>query len=884
MLRFIAVVFVGLHAAGSLVCWGQGLEREPNTTTSFPDSLPDSGFELELAFPEIRAFSQPVGIVSAPGDSNRLFVLERSGRIRVIPDLGNPERFTFLSLTREVESGSGEQGLLGLAFHPDYQRNGTFFVFYTARTSGDPNRVSRFQVNPEDPNEALIDSEVVLFSQRDDAGNHNGGDLHFGPDGYLYVSLGDEGAANDSLQNSQRLDRDFFAGILRIDVDKRPGNLEPNPHPAIVFDELGRANYSVPHDNPFVGVEQFNGDALIPQEVRTEFWAVGLRNPWRMAFDSATGELYTGDVGQGRREEVDIIVKGGNYGWNYREGTIAGPRRGDVPEGVEFIDPILEYGHGSGSNQGNSITGGVVYRGSRIASLVGAYLFADYASGNLWWLRRNGTESVEWENIGRESGISAFGADPRNGDVLVADFNSSRLRRLVLSEASEGREDEIPQSLAETGVFQDLQSLTPNPGIVSYSNNAPFWSDGAKKRRWFSVPELGSKISFSPSGNWGFPSGMFWVKHFDLELRSGDPTSTRRLETRFIVKGSEGIYGLTYRWDDNQENAFLVPEEGMDEVFSVEDKGVIREQRWRYPSRGECLQCHTAAGGEALGFSTVQLERVHDFEQGAVDQILAYSEAGYFEETVDSNPTRMALTSVDDSTSDLTHRVRSYLESNCSQCHQPGGDAIGSWDARISTELVDAGIVGGALSNPSIRPGRRVVVPGDSNASELFRRISSLGSDRMPPLGSNVLDVDAIDLIREWINSFPGESYEEWSARNYGSSLNPLAAPMNDQDRDGFPNSLEFKLGTDPLDRDDFWRLSIGREGSEIEIVFPAVSTDSVTIELQVSSALDSQASWESVDGVDSSAFYGSRGEAKRLGFLVEDGRSQFFRVVFSEE
>ncbi len=882
MWRFTLVFLLGvLSCGGSLVCSGQVLERVENTTTHFPDSLPSTGFELELAFPEIRSFSQPVGIVSAPGDSNRLFVLERSGRIRVIPDLENPVRQTFLSLSRGVESGSGEQGLLGLAFHPDYQRNGTFFVFYTARAAGDPNRVSRFQVNPENPNEGLLDSEVILFSQRDDAGNHNGGDLHFGPDGYLYVSLGDEGAANDSLQNSQRLDRDFFAGILRIDVDKRPGNLEPNPHPAIVLDESGLAHYSVPHDNPFVGVVQFNGSRLIPQEVRTEFWAVGLRNPWRMAFDSASGELYTGDVGQGRREEVDIIVKGGNYGWNYREGTIDGPRRDEVPEGVEFIDPILEYGHGSRSNQGNSITGGLVYRGSRIASLVGAYLFADYASGNLWWLRHEGADAIQWENIGRESGISAFGEDPRNGDVLLADFNSSRLWRLVSSEPDEDEGDAIPRSLADTGVFHDLGSLTPNPGIVGYSINAPFWSDGAQKRRWFSVPELDATISYHPERNWGFPTGMFWVKHFELELKSGDPSSTRRLETRFIVKGSEGIYGLTYRWDDDQQNAFLVPEEGMDEVFTVEDEGGVREQRWRYPSRGECLQCHTATGGEALGFSTAQLARRHDFEQGAVEQILAYSDAGYFDEAVDASAERMTLAAIDDTTESLMHRVRSYLDSNCSQCHQPGGDAIGSWDARITTELADAGIVGGVLSNPSIRPGRRVVVPGDPSASELLQRISSLGSNRMPPLGSNELDSEAIELVREWIASFPRESYEEWSSRNFGSALNPLAAPANDHDRDGFPNSLEYELGTSPLDSEDFWTLSINRAESAIEFVFPAIPAATIGVELQVSSSLNPDASWEAVDGVEPSAFYGSRGQMKRLERQIEDAQSQFFRIVF---
>ena len=871
--------------AAPLLGVAQTLERVANTTINLPNKPPSTAYQLELAFPEIRSFSQPVAIVSPPGESNRLFVVERTGRIRVIPDLENPERLTFLSITREVQSGSGEQGLLGLAFHPDYQRNGTFFIFYTARESGAPNRLSRFQVNPENPNEAIVESEVVLFSQRDDAGNHNGGDLHFGPDGYLYVSLGDEGAANDSLNNSQRLDRDFFAGILRLDIDKRPGNLEPNSHPAIVFDESGRANYSVPLDNPFVGVQQFNGNNLIPQEVRTEFWAVGLRNPWRMDFDSATGDLYVGDVGQGRLEEVDIIVKGGNYGWNYREGSIDGPNRREAPEGVDFIDPILEYSRGSRSDQGNSITGGVVYRGSRIASLFGSYLFADYVSGNLWRLRYDGSTSVEWENIGRETGISAFGEDPRNGDVLLADFNSNRIRRLVSDESPDTSEILLAQSLDETGVFLDLASLTPNPGVVPYSINTPFWSDGAIKRRWFSVPDLEQKLVFGPTENWEFPSGAVWIKHFDLELEQGNPESTRRLETRLIVKNDEGVYGVTYRWDDTQENAYLVPEEGQDEIFTVEKDGVLLEQVWRYPSRGECLTCHTKQGGEALGFNTAQLNRTHRFGDVDENQILAYSRAGYFTERVDSDSLGEPAVAVDDESESLTKRIESYLASNCSQCHQPGGASIGLWDARMEIGLEESGIIGGVLANPSIHPGRRVVVPGDPGASELLRRISSLGTDRMPPLGSNVLDHEAIELVREWITqSFSKESYDDWANRHFGSSLNPRADASNDDDGDGQANSLEFRLGTDPTDLNDLWEMAVSRTEGGLEIRFPAVADLSLKVDLEESSTLGVDANWRAVELSPLSSFYGEQGRTGSIERSLPEQGNLFFRVVFSEE
>ena len=863
-------------------CWlnGQPVERVPNTTLSLPERPPALGFRWEQAFPEIRSFAQPVALVAPPGEKNRLFVVERAGRIRVIPDLENPRRETFLSLTRITESGSSEQGLLGLAFHPDYRRNGTFFVFYTARGAGKPNRLSRFQVDPENPNRALPDSEVILFSQKDDAGNHNGGDLHFGPDGYLYVSLGDEGNANDSLGNSQRIDKDFFAGILRIDVDKRAGNLEPNPHPAIETDENGATHYSVPADNPFVGAAEFNGRRVRLTAVRTEFWAVGLRNPWRMAFDSATGALYTGDVGQGRREEVNWIVKGGNYGWNYREGTLTGPNRGAVPDGVRFEPPLLEYSHGNGEKQGRSITGGVVYRGSRWSSLFGSYVFADYVNGNVWLLRHDERGRVlAWDNIAREAGISAFGTDPRNGDVLAADFNSNRLLRLVGEEAVEGIP--LPKTLSATGAFADLSSLTPNPGILPYSLNAPFWSDAAVKTRWFSVPDLSQRIEFSAEGNWEFPAGTVWIKHFELERKAGDADSRRRLETRFLVQHDSGVYGMTYRWNDEQREAFLVPEEGMDETLTIEENGVLREQVWRYPSRSECLSCHTKLGGGALGFSTAQLNREHQYGDARANQILALAQAGYFAEPPESVAGLPRLASADEDGQSLTHRVRSYLDANCSQCHQPGGTAIGLWDARLEAE--ETGLVHGPLANNFIHPARRLIVPGDPQSSELLRRISSLGSDRMPPLASNLLDREAIQLLRRWIAALPPESFEAWRERYFGALREPSAAADGDFDQDRFSNRLEFELGTNPLDSEDAWRLRVQRFGNQISIRFPRAEAVGLRFELQEASALHPP-DWRTVELGEPSPFLGPRGTEGEIRRPLSNGDVSFFRAVIREE
>ena len=447
-------------------------ERVPNTTLRMPASPPANGYALANAFGDL-AFTDPTAILSAPGETNRLFVTEQAGRIAVITNLAAPTRTVFLDITSRVVGGTptDERGLLGLAFHPGYATNRFFFVFYSTisttpgiATDALHERLSRFQATADDPDQADAGSEVVLINQHDQEANHNGGDLHFGPDGYLYIG---------------------------------PGNLEPGPHPSIITQGSGLAGYSVPADNPFVGATSFNGLPVDPAKVRTEFWAVGLRNPWRFCFDPATGFLYCGDVGEDNWEELDIIVKGGNYGWNYREGLHEFPPGSSRTTPPDFapLPPILEYAHGTGADQGDSITGGVVYRGNRLPELAGAYVFGDYVSGNIWMLRYDGANTVPVGRLSARSGISAFGIDPASGDVLLADQNGDTVKRLV-SGTGGSSDATLPPTLADTGAFRDLASLTPNPGIVPYDINVPFWSDNARKRRWFSVPDTNLKIDF----------------------------------------------------------------------------------------------------------------------------------------------------------------------------------------------------------------------------------------------------------------------------------------------------------------------------------------------------------------------------------------------------
>jgi glucose/arabinose dehydrogenase/mono/diheme cytochrome c family protein len=737
---------LALLVSGVTAAIAQPLTRTTLSALNLPAEAPSFGYTTERTLNNL-GFNQPIAIVSAPGETNRLFVVEKPGRIMVVNGLdGTPTASVFLDIQSTVID-NGEEGLLALAFHPDYASNGYFYVWYTLNTTtaagtGRHDRLARFTVS-ENPNVADPNSEVPLISQYDQASNHNGGDIHFGPDGYLYLSLGDEGGGGDNYQNSQRITKDFFSGLIRIDVDQRPGSLTANPHAAV-----HAGTYRIPPDNPFVGATTFNGAAVDPDDVRTEFWAIGLRNPFRWSFDSMTGDLWVADVGQDQYEEIDLITKGGNYGWNYREGLH--PYTGTPPVGATFVDPIHEYNHGAG----NSTTGGFVYRGSQISQLYGAYLFADYGSGRIWALRMDENDNVDVEQLTTDNGIVGFGVNPSNGDILLADIAQGSVRRLVYNSTPSGTP--FPATLTDTGAFDSLATLDPAPGFVAYEPNVTFWSDHAIKTRWFGLQGDTETFGYSASDNWTHPAGAVWMKHFELEMTRGDPSSKRRIETRFLVKTASGGYGITYRWNAAQTEATLVAEEGLDEDFVINDGGNMITQTWHYPSRGECLTCHASQAGFARSFNTAQLNRDFDFPGGIANQLTALEQAGYLSGTLPDPSALPALAAADDTSASLEVRVRSYLEANCAQCHRSGGAALGNWDARFSTPTSLAGIIDGALVNNGGDPLNRVIAAGDETHSRMLQRIAGNGATRMPPLATNVRDSAAEQLLSDWIQALAG--------------------------------------------------------------------------------------------------------------------------------
>ncbi len=314
---------------------------------------------VERAFPNLRV-ERPLIIDHAGDGSGRLFIASQLGTIFVISgDEQIEEAPVFLDISDRVvyRDDQNEEGLLGMAFHPKFKENGYFYLYYTSTTQPQLSFISRFSISKSDPNVADPNSELILMKIKQPYWNHNGGTLAFGPDGFLYIGLGDGGLANDPLQAGQDLTT-WLGKILRIDVDTTT--------PA--------TNYGIPADNPFISNPQ----------AKPEIFALGFRNVWRISFDRETGDLWVADVGQDLWEEINIVKKGGNYGWSLREG--AHPFFQKPGQDISsLIDPIWEYPHTE--PWGKSITGGVVYRGAAVPSLVGYYLYADYVTGRLWALK-----------------------------------------------------------------------------------------------------------------------------------------------------------------------------------------------------------------------------------------------------------------------------------------------------------------------------------------------------------------------------------------------------------------------------------------------------------------------------------------------------------------
>jgi uncharacterized repeat protein (TIGR03806 family) len=681
-------------------------QRVPVTGLAFPTGLPNPKELTPVrAFPNLR-FQRPVYLTAPPDGSDRIFVVEQPGRIRVFRN--DPAETTaglFLDITAKVDDGSNEMGLLGFAFHPQYASNGYFYVYYT---TGGPRRsvLSRYQVSG-DAGVADAGSEEILLEVGQFEVNHNGGSLHFGPDGKLYLALGDGGSGNDPLNNGQ--DRTTLLGsILRLNDDG-----------------------SIPSDNPFVG----EGDG-----VREEIWAYGLRNVWRMSFDRATGDLWAGDVGQLRAEEIDLIKKGANYGWRVYEGGLENINLDQAPPSL-FEAPVHWYGH----DQGRAVVGGYVYRGSAMPSMVGTYIYADFSFSRVWALVWDGDQVVENVDVATVSQPSSFGED-ESGELYVCSFDGYIYR---FEETGAGSES-IPSTLSQTGLFGDTAALEAAPGVIEFDVNAPLWSDGAHKRRWLALPGT-SHIEFTPTGEWQFPVGTVTVKHFDLDLAGG---GRQRLETRVFVHHTTGWQGYTYRWNSAQTDADLLTgaETGNYLVPDPSNPGSSVNLEWRFPSRTDCLACHTDSYGRVIGIRTLQLNRDFDFDGLVDNQLRAWNHVGMFDRNIGAASGYDAMPDPADPDAPIADRARAYLDANCAVCHLPEGPTAVNMDLRYATPIEETNTVGVTASFDAQQVR---IAAGVRGSSMLWQRMVTTGPTRMPPLGTRLVDPVGRDVVGTWIDDGP---------------------------------------------------------------------------------------------------------------------------------
>lgn len=684
---------------------------------------PPLPYSTEPYLPQL-ALKNPLFVISEPGTSNLLVVLQggesdRPSRLVRISQLDTDPRVdTVLELPRFL--------LYSVAFHPGYITNRQLFTFANGSTGNDErsNRIARWTLASGPTGPSTPSPEQVLLEWR--SAGHDGGGLDFGPDGMLYLATGDGSSDSDAWNSGQSLD-DLLGAVLRIDVD-HPGPERP---------------YSIPRDNPFRNHPGARG----------EIWAYGLRNPWRLAIDPPTGQIWVGNNGQDLWETVHLVRPGENYGWSVFEGSHVFYRnrpRGPTP----VVAPTFEHPH----SEARSLTGGIVYRGTRHSGLQGVYVYGDHATGRIWGGRHNGTRVTQHRELAATPlQITSFGVSP-TGELLITDLGSGLHRGVPVP--PQQQRPEFPRRLSETGLFTSTADGTIAPGVLPYAVNAPGWVDGAAVDRLLALPG-DSRIHYTSSRAWGLPAGAVLVQTLGFPASPAPGAPVRRVETRLLTLQDGRWAGYSYRWHDDQSDAVLVPAEGMDSELRRPDPqspGGTRSQRWRFPSRSECLACHSRAAGFVLGLTELQMNRAHVLPGlPAGNQLEAFQTLGIFTEPLPKPATELGrLSNPYDPTARLEDRARSYLHANCSVCHIEAGGGNARMHLEFTTAADRMELIGARPQHATF--GLRdamLVAPGHPDRSVLLHRLSTRGGGQMPPLVSTVVDTAAVTLLRDWIASLP---------------------------------------------------------------------------------------------------------------------------------
>ncbi|MBI3823495.1 MAG: PQQ-dependent sugar dehydrogenase, partial [Planctomycetes bacterium] len=750
------------------------LEKFVPMTTSRVVGFPDgpTPYQVQRVYPD-KTMNYPEITHLIPGSDELLVVtLPNAGTSSIIYRMKDDPKVSAWDLWLE-----STEVIYQLEFHPKFGENGYIYVGSNGVRPGTKEkkktRLTRYTMQTKAPYKIVPGSAKIIIEVESDG--HNGAAPVFGHDGMMYLTTGDGTSDSDTNVVGQDMST-LLAKVLRIDVD----------HP-----EPGKG-YSVPKDNPFVNLKG----------ARPEIWAVGLRNPWRSCVDQKTGHIWVGQNGQDLWEQAFLVKKGDNYGWSVMEGSHPFYLERKLAPAA-LIKPTVEHHH----SEARSLTGGLVYYGKKYPDLVGHYIYGDYSTGKIWAVKHDGEKVVAHREIcDSRLTLTGFGVDSK-GEILIADFlkaDKGGLYTLVPTPADK-RVTKFPKKLSESGLFKSVKGHVMEDSLIPYSVNAVLWSDGSAKQRWLGLP-ANAKIDYTKNRGWGFPDQTVIVKSFFIETEEGNPQSKRWIETRFFTKQGTEWYGYSYAWNDEQTEGTLIEAKGSDREYAIKTKAGETKLNWHYPSRSECMVCHSRAAQYVLGFTELQFNHLHEYGKDVREnQLAVFERLNLFnkfnwaneakdkmrvelkakgmttKEINDEIAKRLAtkdqrgpvessllpfvlekapkLVDPYDKKQDLTLRVRSYLHSNCSQCHVEAGGGNAAMELEFTKKLHEMRLI-------DVKPvhdtfgikNAKLVAPGDPDRSVLLHRISHRDKGHMPPLATRVVDQQMVDTIREWIRTMPKDA------------------------------------------------------------------------------------------------------------------------------
>lgn len=724
-----------------------GLDSRPANLTCLAVEAPDTAnVTLQHVYPDLQLDSL-TSVFQPPGEGGVWYFSTREGLIGRFANDPDVSSFTTVVDLTAVVAVVSDGGLIQAQFHPDYPTDRRIFVNYsvppTVIGADADTIISSFELSADGMTIDPLSEEILIRNERGRA--HQGGFMSFDGDGLLYLGFGDGTWQRDPTDRAQDL-ADLRGKILRIDVNStRP--------------------YAIPDDNPY------SGSGGNPRE---EIFARGLRNPWRGDIDPDSGRLYVADVGYEQVEEVSQVLSGSNLGWNIKEGTRCRPENEHKCDDTSLVDPLVEYTHDNGNC---AIIGGYFYRGLAIPGIQGRFIFGDYCTSKISAveLDENG-QPFEYPLLPGGAGIGNIITFAKDSDGELYAVTSSQIFKILPDNDTPGPSGPAPL-LSQTGCFDPADATTPAAGLIPYDLQAPLWSDDAGKRRWFAIPE-GRTIDIDADGDFLFPEGSVLVKEFSID---GAP-----VETRLLMRDDNGVWGgYSYEWID--DDAYLLP--------AGKEKILANGQTWHFPDRGECLRCHTRDANLALGPEIGQLNgaAIYTRTDRISNQLATIEHIGLFTNGLPDSPDQLpAFAGLDDTHHAVSRRARSYLHSNCSGCHQGEGATQSNMDLRYATDRTSMNIcnVNPTFDDMGIT-GAKLLAPGEPSMSILYQRPASADPlHRMPPLGTSIVDVQAISTLSEWIQSAQACAIESDSdldqvpndADNCPTLSNPDQA---DADRDG---------------------------------------------------------------------------------------------------